>query len=192
MHLIKFALICFIAVALGGCFGLVPGSREYQPLLQWEAGFYQQARRDVFPKQVREQPTPFRDALVAWAGVITAIEYKGDGASKAVRITARHHYFDWIEDAGAQRERFFLSPRGEGKFAVFWGVGNLSDQKFIDQFSVGDMLVAYGSPSFIEQDFIGLNPTKNIRGIKPNWFRMDILDYGRPGEPVKTLKKVPF
>ncbi|OHX35871.1 hypothetical protein BJL95_11560 [Methylomonas sp. LWB] len=74
---------------------------------------------------------------------------------------------------------------------MFWGVGNLSDQKFIDQFSVGDMLVAYGSPSFIDQDFIGLNPTKNIRGIKPNWFRMDILDYGRPGEPVKTLK-VPF
>jgi hypothetical protein len=191
MHQTKFALSCILLLTLSGCFGLVPGSRQYQPLPKWEASYYQQARRDVFPQQVLQQPALFRDSLVAWTGVITEIEYKGEGPSKAVRIIAEHHYFDWIEDSGVQRERFFLSPRGEGKFAVFWGVGDSADQKFIDQFSVGDMLVAYGSPSFIAQDFIGLSPTKNIRGFKPNWFRMDVFDYGRPGEPVKTLK-VPF
>jgi hypothetical protein len=30
-----------------------------------------------------------------------------------------------------------------------------------------------------------------MRAIKPIWYRTDVLEYGRPGEPVKRLK-APF
>jgi len=179
-------IACSLAAA--GCTGLVPGSQAYQPLPRWEAGYFKQARRDVLPQQVRQQPDAYKDTLVAWTGVIVAIDYKGEGAGRSVRITAEHHYFDWIEDSGIQKERFFLSPRGEGRFAVYWGAGSADYQKFIDQFAIGDMLVAYGHPSFVQPDFIGLDPTLNMRAIKPAWFRMDVLDYGKPGEPSKLLK----
>lgn len=182
-------LVAFSAAA--HCGGLLPGSQAYSPLPQWEAGFLKQARRDVFPEQVRGDPAAFADTLVAWAGVIVSIEYRGEGESRSVRIIAEHHYFDWVEDSSIQREKYFLSPRGEGKFATWWGVARPVDQKFIDQFAVGDMLVAYGHPSFIQPDFVGLSPTMNMRAIKPALFRTDVLEYGRPGEPSRLLK-TPF
>ena len=58
-----------------------------------------------------------------------------------------------------------------------------SDQKFVEQFAVGDMLIAYGYPSMIRDDVIGLFPTPNLRAIKPESYRTDILEYGRPNEP---------
>jgi hypothetical protein len=137
---------------------------------------------------VRQTPGEFTDTLVVWTGVITDIGFFNDGSSRVARITAEHHYFDWIEDFGIQRERFFLSPRGEGAFAAAWRVDSATNQTFIAQFAVGDMLVAYGSPSLIHDSVVGLSPTQNLRVIKPQWYRTDILDYGRPGEPSKILK----
>jgi hypothetical protein len=123
--------------------------------------------------------------------VITNIEFFNDGASRVARITAEHHYFDWIEDLSIQRARFYLSPRGEGAFAVAWGAESPDEQKFIAQFAVKDMLVAYGYPSLIHGDVVGLHPTQSLRAIKPEWYRTDVLDYGRPGEPSKP-SKTPF
>ena len=171
-----------------GCPGLVPGSRVYRPLPQLEAQFFAQARRDVYPDDVRQRPDGYTNVLVAWTGVITSIDYFNDNRSRVVRFTAEHHYFDWVEDFGLQRERFFVSPRGEGAFAAAWRVDAPEDQKFVKQFAVGDLLIAYGYPSMIRSNVVGLYPTENLRAIKPRWFRMDILDYGRPGEPVKMLK----
>ena len=188
MILSRRALVVAACSLVAGCYGLVPGSRSYQPLPRWEAGYFAKARRDVFPSQVRQDPAAYQDALVAWTGVIVAIDYQGEGADRSVRITADHHYFDWIEDSGIQREKYFLSPRGDGRFAAYWRVGSPQDQQFVDQFAVGDMLVAYGNPSAVKPEFVVLGPTLNMRAIKPSQFRMDVLDYGRPGEPVRTLK----
>ena len=175
------------AVLLCGCPGLAPGSRLYRPLPKWEAGFFAEAHRNVFPNDVRQHPDSFTNTLVAWTGVITNIEYLTNTPPR-VRFTAIHHYFDWIEDISIQRARFFLSPRGEGSFAVQWVVQTPEEQKFVDQFTLGDMLVAYGYPTVIRTNYIGLNPTENLRAFKPQWYRTDILDYGRPGEPTKILK----
>jgi len=60
---------------LCGCPGAVPGSRLYQPLPKWEAKFFAEARRDVFPRDVRQNPQRFRDDLVVWTGIIKKIEY---------------------------------------------------------------------------------------------------------------------
>ena len=188
MPLSRRALLVTACGPVVACRGLVPGSRAYQPLPKWEAGFAQKARRDVFPSQVRQDAAAWANTLVVWTGVIAAIDYKGDGAERSARILADHHYFDWIEDSGIQREKYFLSPRGDGRFAAYWGVGDPGDQQFIDQFDVGDMLVAYGNPSAVKPEFVGLSPTLNMRAIKPSQFRTDVLDYGRPGEPARRSK----
>jgi hypothetical protein len=188
-RLILFVLfIAGIVVLTTGCPGLVPGSRAYRPLPQWEAKFSAQANRTVFSNDVRQHPDSFTNTLVAWTGIITNIEYFTNASPHVVRFTAVHHYFDWIEDDSIQREKFFMSPRGEGSFAVQWIDESPDDQKFIDQFAIGDMLVAYGYPTVVRTNYIGLNPTMNLRAIKPLWFRTDILDYGRPGEPGRVLK----
>src|SRR5260370_14100764 len=124
MHIhrtVPFALLLIgVAALTTGCPALAPGSRAYRPLPQWEAKLYPQARRDVFPNDVREKPDAFTNTLVVWTGVITNIAFFNDGSSRVVRFTADHHYFDWIEDISIQRERFFLSSRGEGLFAAAW------------------------------------------------------------------------
>ena len=176
-----------ICILLAGCPGLVPGSRAYQPLPQWEAKFYAQAKRNIFPNDVRRQPDDANSPLVVWTGIITNIEISSDESGRYVRFTVDHHYFDWIEDFSVQRARFFMSPRGEGAFVVTWRFESAVDQQFVGQFSVGDMLVAYGNPR-VHADRVGLSPTENLRAIKPPWFRTDVLDYGRPGEPAKILK----
>jgi len=175
-------------IVLSGCPGLVPGSRAYRPLPQWEATFAAQARRDVFPNDVRQKPGEFANTLVVWTGVITNIDIFNDGSSRVVRFTVEHHYFDWIEDISIQHERFFLSPRGEGVFATAWRAESPTEQKFVAQFEDGDMLVAYGFPSSIRGSVVGLDPAMNLRAIKPQWYRTDILDYGRPGEPSRIMK----
>jgi hypothetical protein len=180
-------LLAGLAALTTGCPGLAPGSRAYRPQPQWEAKFAAQARRDVFPNDVRQKPDGFTNTLVAWTGVIGNIEYLPD-PPRMVRFYAVHHYFDWVEDISIQRERFFLSPRGEGAFAVQWIAQTPDDQKFVNQFAVGDMLIAYGDPAVVRSNYIALNPAQNIRAIKPQWYRTDILDYGRPGEPSKILK----
>ena len=176
-------LLCGVALLMSGCPGLVPGSRIYQPLPQWEAKFFSQAQRTVFPDDVRQDPDGHSKTLVAWTGIVTAIEFFDTESSRVASFTATHHYFDWIEDFGIQRERFFLSPRGEGVFAAAWPVDIPADQEFVEQFAVGDMLIAYGYPSMIRDDVIGLHPTQNLRAIKPKWYSTEILEYGRPNEP---------
>jgi len=175
---------------MAGCPGFPPGSRAYQPLPQWEAKFSVQAKRDIFPNDIRQKPDEAGSTLVVWTGIITNIEISSDDTSRVARFTVEHHYFDWVEDFGVQRARYFLSPRGEGTFVVAWRCESSVDRQFIEQFSVGDMLVAYGYPR-VHGDTVGLHPTENLRAIKPPWFRTDVLDYGRPGEPSKALK-TPF
>jgi len=181
-------LLAGITILTSGCLGIVPGSRQYQPLPKWEAKFAAEARYDVFPNDVRQDPNSFTNTLVVWTGIITKIEPVTNSSPQLIQFTADHHYFDWIEDFGPQRSHFFLSPRGEGAFAVRWIAESPNDQKFIAQFAVGDMLVAYGYPTVIRTNYIGLNPTMNLRAFKPGWFSTEIFDYGRPGSPVKVLK----
>jgi hypothetical protein len=190
-HTRLFALfIVGIVVFMNGWQGRAQMSRDYRPLPKWEKQFAEKARRDVFPNDVRQNPDGFKKTLVVWTGIITNIEFSRDDVSRVVRLTATHHYFDWIEDIGIQSERFFLSPRGEGEFAVAWRAESEDDKKFVEQFAVDDMIIAYGYPSQIRNNVIGLFPTENLRAIKPQLYRTDILDYGRPGEPTKVLKKI--
>ena len=173
-----------ILLLLSGCPGPLPGSLPYQPLPKWERQFFEKADRDIYPNDVRKSPEKYEKTLVAWPGIIKIITIDTENGSQIARFTIEHHYFDWIEDNGIQRERYFLSPRGEGLFALAWRVDTQEDKLLIQQFDVDDMIIAYGYPSLIKDDLIGFYPTQNIRAVKPKWYRTDVLDYGRLGEPV--------
>ena len=136
----RIVLLLLVTVSiflLCGCPGTMPGSRQYQPLPEWEAKFFAQARRDIFPQDVRQDPQHFKSTLVVWTGIIKSIEHVQYNSSPFVQFTVEHHYFDWVEDFGLQPERFFVSPYGEGYFEAFWSdsAGNVP---FLEQFAVGD------------------------------------------------------
>lgn len=180
-------IIPLFLVVLAGC-PIMPGSRLYEPLPQWERQYFETARRDVFPDDVRKSPDEYKDTLVVWTGIIKTISIDTEDNERVARFTIEHHYFDWIEDNGIQREKFFLSPRGEGMFALGWAIDPARYDQFMEDFAVGDMIIAYGNPSMIKDQLISFYPTFTIRPVKPQWYRTDILDYGRPGEPSKVLK----
>lgn len=181
-------ILVLILLSLSGCPGAFPGSQPYKPLPKWESQFFEKAKRDIFPNDVRKSPETYEKNLVVWPGIIKSITIDTENSSQIARFKVEHHYFDWIEDYGIQREKYFLSPRGEGLFALAWRVDTQEDKLFIQQFAVDDMIIAYGYPNIVKDDLIGFYPTQNMRSIKPKWYRTDVLDYGRPGEPMKCLK----
>ena len=181
-------LLAAVTTLTVGCLAVLQGSRAYQPRPKYEAKFAAQARHDVFPNDVRQHPDSFTNALVAWTGVITKIQYFTNISPRLVRFTATHHYFDWVEDPSGQPEKFSLSPRGEGAFAVQWVAQTEYDLSFVYQFAMGDMLIAYGYPTVIQSNYIGLYPSEYLRAVKPRWYRTNALDYGRPSEPSTVLK----
>lgn len=170
------ALFLFVS----GCPSLLPSSRPYQPLPKWEKQFFDKARCDIFPNDVRTSPDEYAEILLVWTGIIKDISFEVVESTRVARFKIEHHYFDWIEDSGIQRETFFLSPRGEGIFKTAWPVDTPDNALFIEQFEVGDMIVAYGYPALIEGEVVRFYPTVNMRAIKPKWFSTDVLDYGRP------------
>jgi hypothetical protein len=168
-------LIAVLTFLLCGC----PGTGVYQPLPKWEAKFFAQARRDVFPQDVRQNPERFKNTLVVWTGIIKKIEYVQHSSTPFVQFTVEHHYFSWIGHSTILGEKYLVSPRGEGYFTSIWP-NSSEDAPFLKQFAVGDFLIAYGFPSVINNKMVGLDPTQHLRAIKPLWYCMDVLDFGRP------------
>jgi hypothetical protein len=182
--LIRLCLFSFLLIGIfAGCAVVAPRSRAYLPLPKWEAQFAAKARRDVFPNAVRHNPQKFTNTLVVWTGIIRSIDLFDDERTRIARFTADHHYFDWKENSGP--ERFILSKRGEGQFAAAWRAEPLEDQKFVEQFAVGDMLIAYGYPSLIRSNVVGLYPTHNLRAIKPPYY--ETFDFGESSVDLENL-----
>jgi hypothetical protein len=101
---------------------------------------------------------------------------------------SRGHYDYRSETVGAAFAGSDGYESRSGSLAFRWIAETPDDQKFVGQFAVGDMLIAYGYPSVIQNNYVGLNPSLNLRAIKAQWYRTDILDYGRPGGASKVLR----
>jgi hypothetical protein len=54
--------------------------------------------------------------------------------------------------------------------------------------SEGSLVIVYGVPERINEDGTISLRASYVLGIDKQWYRTDVLDYGRPGEPVKLLK----
>jgi hypothetical protein len=164
-----------LALALLGC-PRPPGSRPFAPQSEQGKAIAAKARRDVWPAQVRAAPEQYADTLVAWAGVVK--ERRVLEKERTLVIVIDHHYWDFIEDLGPQREHMFLSPRGEGRFAIGeWVNAQTMNPGFLP---VGAMAVVYGKPVGVEEDGMVLLKYEWSVTIQPGNFATDIWDYGRP------------
>ncbi len=186
--MVKFVFVSLTILAgllLTGCFP-GPGSRLYKPVSEWESHAFSKADRYVFPNDVRKNLVAYDSARIAWAGVVLSAESKHTDSTPEVHFVVEHHYYDWIEDFSIQQERIFLSPRGEGKFETTWQLQPAADTTTVGK-SVGNGIIVYGIPLSIEGSVISVR-AYYVRVIDRQWFATDIMDYGRPGEPVKILR----
>ncbi len=63
MNIHKLILISFLLL-LSGCPGFFPGSQSYKPLPKWERQFFEKAKRDIYPNDVRKSPETYEKNLV--------------------------------------------------------------------------------------------------------------------------------
>jgi len=158
----------FVALGLVGCPGVVPGSRAYAASDDTERQLLLQARRDVFPDDVRADPAGYRETVVLWSSIVRKVEiYQGD----QVRIWFEHHYWDFIEDLSIQKAIAFLSPRGEGSFTATFPAGTTV--------KVGDMALVYGVLDHVEPNGSIALTSRKIRTLREELYATDVWDYGR-------------
>jgi hypothetical protein len=175
--ILLFLLVVLCLVGLG-C-PPVYYTKEYQPISEWEQREFNKADRKIYPDDVRQNIVVYESKTVAWAGLIQETHVIQTDEGPDVVYLLEHHYFDWLEDYGPQRERLFLSPRGEGVFKTTWGLKKDTTAAELDDFTNPDhMLIVYGTPLSIEQDVIVLNASY-IRGIDRRYYTTEKMDYGR-------------
>ncbi|MFC2071362.1 hypothetical protein ACFLUU_01405 [Chloroflexota bacterium] len=83
---------------------------------------FDKADRNIYPDDVRNDLANYKFSTIAWSGIVKQAEVLKVEGGTVFYFTLEHHYFDWIEDFGIQRETLFLSPRGEGLFMTSWGL----------------------------------------------------------------------
>ena len=173
-----------------GCF---PHTSYYKPVSSWEKKSYERASRDIFPEDVKGSLATYHDTVVAWPGIIIENKFVENQDDVEIQYTLEHHYYDWLEDFSIQKEKIFLSPKGEGIFRTFWKIKKEPDSiEEMKNVSVpGNLIIVYGIPDLVNEDGSITLKSIYIRIIEKKWYRTDILNYGRPGQPV-SLKKVPF
>ena len=137
---------------------------------------------------IRNDILRYREVPIVWPGLIKDSKIVQHDENIEIIFLLEHHYYDWIEDFGAQREKMFLSPRGEGLFAASWFMNkdvNLPEIKKAT--AIGNLAIVYGMPERVEDNVIFIK-SSYVRSIDAQRYGMDIFDYGRRGEPMKFLK----
>lgn len=167
---------------------IAPHSRFYQPISDWEKNEFINAKREIYPDDVRNNIDMYKDSLVVWPGIIQ--EYKTIQHNDKIELEFlfEHHYYDWIEDFSIQKAKIFLSPRGEGLFKASWFLNKDAEMGQIESLATpGNMGLVYGVPQELLNDGTIVLKCTYLRGIEKQWYRTDVMDYGRKGEEVKIL-----
>lgn len=152
------------------------GSKRYSPQPgSYESELFARADSTSFPDDVRKSPKQYQEKLLRWTGVVRSAR-----SSEALLVTDyEHHYWDWVEDYGAQRERAFVSPRGEGRFRCtqeLKAFGDTSPRLPRE----GAFAVVYGILDHVEKDgTVALRCAPFIKTMEPQLYSKEIWDYGR-------------
>jgi hypothetical protein len=164
---------------LGGC---PPGpySKAYQGSSDAERQLLTEARRDLYPDDVRRAPETFRKATVAWPGVVVSAERDPNDPAFST-VVVEHHYWDWIEDHSIQKAKAFLSPRGEGKFVCHAERRTLPNVELRNA-----MTIAYVRPVGVKDQM--LHAACVMRFFPRDWYATDVMDYGRNGQGLKMVR----
>lgn len=171
-----------LTVPLTGC--PAPGSKVYKGFSPVEQGHLSNARRDVFPNDVRENLERYRMTKVAWPGFIRDARWMEKDGGFQTTFVLEHHYYDWIVDYSIQKEKLFISPRGEGNFSTVCPAQKEQEEQTLT--ATGNLLIVYGTPEK-DEDGMPYLTCDYARFIKKEWIRTDVMDYGRPNEPVRFI-----
>jgi hypothetical protein len=172
----RMLLLLASALTAGGMAGC---TQYYRPVSAREAAELDKAQRWVYPGDVRSNFAAYGNTTVAWTGLIVGQQIGDTGSQLTLDLLVKHHYYDWIIDHGAQREKFLLSAQGEGLFRAQWKFKAGTPREEIARHSpTGGMVVVYGTPSGLEGETILLKTTY-IRLIDGQWVSIGLLNYGR-------------
>ena len=175
----RFALAAAVLLLGTGC-PPGPSSRAYNGESEVERKLLHDARRDVYPDDVREDLESYRKATLAWPGIVVSSKPDPKIPSMAM-IVIEHHYWDWIEDHSIQKAKAFLSPRGEGQFVCHAELATLPKVALARA-----MAIAYARPVGIKDG--QLHAACLVQFHAPDWYATDVFDYGRNGEGLKILR----
>jgi hypothetical protein len=183
-------LSCGVVVLLAGCSA---ANLPYSPQSDPDGIEFANDSLDVYPDDVRQDPSQYRHTPVAWAGIIrqSDAEEFGDGLIR-IHTTFDHHYYDWEHNSGSDLPTYDLSPRGEGQFKMEWIVqkidpdaGATDAQKYA---APGKMAIVYGVPEGVDADGVVKLRYRYLRMIDAGQYSTGEFDYGRFGQPVVYLK----
>lgn len=179
-----FIFILLVSTITLSCIGY--STRYYKPITEKEKYAFGKANREIYPNDVRSNFNDYDSARVAWPGIIKNITFNSRPDTMVCDFLVEHHYYSWLEDFGAQHERIFLSPRGEGliQFDMLLKAG--ADSLDVKK-TIGSMIIVYGIPAGAEDSVVNLY-SFDIRIIGQEWFTTTVMDYGREGEPIKVLR----
>lgn len=171
-----------------GCESLpLAHTKVYQPSSNWEEAELKSSDFNIFPDDIRGNIEGYKNAKVAWAGIIKDTQYHETASNIQLGFIVEHHYFDWVQDQSVQRAKFFLSPNGEGKISAVWSIKkNALSAEIQEASKAGNMIVMYGTPHHVENGIVYLS-ISYVRTFPSYLFRTDVMDYGRPGEPVELI-----
>ena len=183
--LILSVVIAYPVRPLAGQFG----SGAYRPASRAQTALARRADRDVYPQDVRDSLARYSSVLIAWPGIVRRVD--SAAVSDSITLVVEHHYFDWKEDHGCQRELYFVSPRGEGVFTLKLPRVASRTSTFTGHPAMGALVIAYGSPIAIDtlegQPSITLSAAGgNI--IEAGLYRTDAFSYGRGFSDFQLLK----
>ena len=157
-----------------------PYSKGYQGSSDTERKLFVEARRDVYPDDVRKAPETFRKTTLAWPGIVVSTEPDPNDPPFST-VVVEHHYWDWIEDHSIQKAKAFLSPRGEGKFVCH------AERRTLPSVELKNtMTIAYVRPVGVKDQT--LHAACIMRFFPREWYATDVMDYGRDGQGLKVLR----
>ena len=165
-------LFCLSSCSLSG-----PHSKTYTPEKgSFEAKLLENSRADLFPDDVRKDIRMYREQLVVWTGIVKRSFVSG----AAIVTDYEHHYWDFVEDYGPQKERVFLSPKGEGNFRCIQKVSEFGGKEKAPLPPAGYLAIVYGVVDRLDKDgTVLLRCPPLTKTLGPEKFATDIWTYGR-------------
>lgn len=159
----------------------------YKPASDWEREAMSKASYDIFPNDVRNDIEAHKSSKIAWAGIIKSYQIDKSTSPAKINFTLEHHYFSWAIDGTTRK--FWLSPRGEGIFTASWPFQEgWNEEKVRENIKISDLMITYGVPKSVsETKQINLGDAYYMRLFPRESYRTDVIDYGRPGEPSKSI-----
>lgn len=163
------------ALTLALAFASCASRSGYRPADAAEDRLWSEADPRILPDDVRRVPKLYAGDPMVWSGVLVTV--KPADLTGGLRLTVKHHYWDWVEDHGPQQPRMaFLSPRGEGVFeCVFPMSATVSSGRFQEL----TMVVAYGAVKQVDASGRVILDCRHVRSLPRDAYTTAVHDYGR-------------